>query len=226
MRVFARIIGYGLALLLVAAAIGFVYKYTNGFNEDFKTFYIEYGSRQILTTENKMTLKSNDIHHFDVKYTFDKEGDEPKDYKLKIIPNMTRDFDYSVDGENYRFSKLGDLTDVFDLEKGDTYFELYLHAGTTFGEVLRMAQGGSKVIVSKSALMNNPYPFRIQVSSYNGSITYNIDFTIDDIEYSKDDIPWSDKPADPPDDFLPPDLATPYLIGWQSKSDENGFTVG
>lgn len=42
MRTFAKIIGYGLVLLLLAAAIGFTCKFTNGFNEDFKTFYVEY----------------------------------------------------------------------------------------------------------------------------------------------------------------------------------------
>ena len=36
MRTLAKILGYGLVLLLVAAAIGFTYKYTNGFNEDLK----------------------------------------------------------------------------------------------------------------------------------------------------------------------------------------------
>lgn len=72
MRTLAKILGYGLVLLLVAAAIGFTYKYTNGFNEDLKTFYIEYNGKQILTTENKLTLKKEAVHRFAVKYTFDK----------------------------------------------------------------------------------------------------------------------------------------------------------
>ena len=177
MRTFAKIIGYGLVLLLIAAAIGFVYKFTNGFNEDFKTFYVEYGSRQILTTENKMTLNTGDIHRFNVKYTFDKEDAEPKDYKVKIVSNMTRDFDYTVDGERYLFSKLGNLTDVFDIKKSDTYFELHLPDGLTFSKVLMAAQGGKSINVPTDALTSNPYPFRLQISSYNEKVTYNIDFT-------------------------------------------------
>ena len=177
MRTFAKIIGYGLVIILVIAAIGFTYKYTNGFNEDFKTFYLEYEGRQILTTESKMTFETGDIHRFNVKYTFDKEDSEPKDYKLKIVSNMTRDFDYTVDGERYLFSKLGNLTDVFKPTKGDTYFELYLPESINFSDILKQAQGGKSVSVPTDALTNNPYPFKLQVSSYNEKVTYNIEFT-------------------------------------------------
>ena len=57
MKTFAKIIGYGLVVLLIAATLGFTYKYTNGFNEDLKTFYVEHNGKQILTTESKLTFK-------------------------------------------------------------------------------------------------------------------------------------------------------------------------
>jgi hypothetical protein len=38
----AKLIGYVLVVLLLVGSVGLVYKFTNGFNEDFKTFYIEY----------------------------------------------------------------------------------------------------------------------------------------------------------------------------------------
>lgn len=184
MRTFAKIIVYGFVLLLIAAVIGFVYKFTNGFNEDLKTFYVEYGSKQILSTENKMIFTMGDKHRFNVKYTFDKEDAEPKDYKVKIVPHMTRDFDYTVDGERYLFSKLGNLTDVFNIEKSDTYFELYLPDSLTFSEVLKKAQGGKSISIPADALTNNPYPFRLQISSYNEKVTYNIDFTFGSLSES------------------------------------------
>lgn len=179
MRTLAKILGYGLVLLFVVAALGFAYKYTNGFNEDLKTFYIECDGNQILTTENKMDFKKDSVHRFYVKYTFDKDDAEPKGYKVKIVSNMTRDFDYSVDGEKYLFSKIGELTSAFEPIMHDTFFELYFPESLSFSEVLKKAHNGYSVSVPNDALTNNPYPFRLQISSYNGKVTYNIDFNID-----------------------------------------------
>lgn len=181
MKTFAKAVCYMLLILLVAVIIGFIYKFTNGFNEDLKTFYIEYSGKysrhiQIFTTENKMTFEKG-THRFDVKYVFDKEDEEMNGYKLKIVPNVTSDFDYTVDGKRYLFSKLGDLTDVFALVKYDSYFELNISDELTFEGVLMKAQGGKSISVPQEALAKNPYPFRLQISSYNENITYNINFT-------------------------------------------------
>ena len=91
MKTFAKIIGYGLVVLLIAATLGFTYKYTNGFNEDLKTFYVEHNGKQILTTESKLTFKKEVVQRFDVKYTFDKDDAEPKGYKVKICLLYTSD---------------------------------------------------------------------------------------------------------------------------------------
>ena len=179
MRTFAKIIGYGLVVLLLVATVGFTYKFTNGFNEDLKTFYIEYNGKQILTTENKMTFEKGAVHRFDVKYTFDMDDAEPKGYKVKIVTNMTKDFDYTVDGERYLFSKVGDITAAFEPILHDTFFELYLPESLSFSEILKKANNGNSVSVPSDAFTNNPYPFRLQVSSYNDKITYNIDFTFE-----------------------------------------------
>ena len=51
----AKIIGIILVLLLVAGLIAVIYKFTNGFNEDFKTFYVEHEGKQILAQDSEMT---------------------------------------------------------------------------------------------------------------------------------------------------------------------------
>lgn len=38
----AKVIGVILVLLLLAGIVAVIYRFTNGFNEDFKTFYVEY----------------------------------------------------------------------------------------------------------------------------------------------------------------------------------------
>lgn len=227
MRTFAKIIGYGLVVLLLAAAVGLTYKYTNGFNEDFKTFYIEYGGVQILTTENKMTFDKEIVHRFDVKYTFDKEDAEPKGYKVKIVSNMTRDFDYTVDGERYLFSKVGDLTVAFEPIMHDTFFELYLPESLSFSEILKKANNGNSVSVPSDAFNNNPYPFRLQVSSYNDKVTYNIDFTFEDNSSSGSGQTSggnTNTPTTPTQPDTPPVQIREYNIGYLIGGDGTNLT--
>ena len=42
----AKVIGVILVLALLAGIVAIIYRFTNGFNEDFKTFYVEYDGEQ------------------------------------------------------------------------------------------------------------------------------------------------------------------------------------
>lgn len=178
MKTLSKIIAYILVALLIAGIIGLIYKFTNGFNEDFKTFYVEYDGKQILTSDNKMTFGNGKKYVFGVKYTFDKEDAEPKEYSVKVVPHCVRDFDYTVDGERYLYSKAGDLTSCFALTKSDTYFELDMSEEVTLQNVLSKLHAGKNIVVPADAEENNPMPYRLVVSSYNEKVTYNIDFNV------------------------------------------------
>lgn len=174
MRTLAKIVGYGLVLILIVAVFGFAYKYTNGFNEDLKTFYIEYGGKKILTTQTTLELESGKTHTFSVKYTFDKEEDKPKDYSVKIVPNMTKDFDYTANGERYIFSKIKDLTAAFNVDKKETSFDITIPQVISLKTVLSAYHNGAQIGIEQSSIESNPNPFILVVSSYNGAIVYNI----------------------------------------------------
>lgn len=191
MRTFAKIIGYGLVVLLLAAAVGLTYKYTNGFNEDFKTFYVEYGGKKILSTQTVIELESGKTHTFSVKYTFDKEDAKPKDYSVKIVPNMTKDFDYTVNGERYLFSKIKDLTDAFKIDKKETSFDIEIPQVTSLRNVLSAYHNGAYIGIEQSAIESNPNPFTLVISSYNGKVVYNIglktvDMQVDELKVQID----------------------------------------
>lgn len=225
MKTFAKVLGYGLVVLIIALTVGFTYKYTNGFNEDLKTFYVEYSGKQILTTESKLTLKKDAVHRFNVKYTFDKDDAEPKEYKVKIVPNMTRDFDFTVDGEKHLFSKAGELTGAFGIKKDKTYFELYLPESLTFSEILRKVYNGKTINVPSDVEKNNPYPFRLQISSYNDKVRYNIDFTFDTDGTSDVDEPNTPiEPTIPIDPDTPPAEIQRYNIGYLVGGDGTNLT--
>lgn len=178
MKTVAKIIAYVAIALVVVLGVGLVYKFTNGFNEDFKTFYIKYGGKQILTEYNEMTLESGQKHQFTVKYTFDKEDAEPKGYSVKVIPNMKSDFDYTADGERYLFSKISDFTSCFTITKSDTSFELGMPKEFNLQKALSIIHDGKQVTVPDDAEVKNPMPFCLIISSYNGKITYKITFGV------------------------------------------------
>jgi hypothetical protein len=174
----AKLIGYVLVVLLLVGSVGLVYKFTNGFNEDFKTFYIEYDGEEILTQSCNMVLESNKEHRFNVKYTFDNNKSQVKDYSVKIIPNTADDvaFDFTVEGETYSFGAISDLTDGFELTKYETYFTLNIPSKFSVATVLEKVYDGKTVYVPQSGDITNPYLYTLVVSSYNGNVTYYIHF--------------------------------------------------
>ena len=177
-QVAAKIIGIILVLALLAGLIAVIYKFTNGFNEDFKTFYVEHEGKQFLSAQNDLVLEDAGVHRFDVKYTFDTEQSETKDYAVEIVPNAEQDFEYLVDGEPHLFSRVGDLSEAFDLNKQATYFEITTTDGMTLQSVLERCHAGQTVEVPADAEKGNAYPFQLIVTSYNGSVSYRISFSV------------------------------------------------
>ena len=113
-------------ILVFLGAIGFIFTFTNGFNEDFKTFYIEHNGVSILSSEKKLVLERGKTHRFNTKYTFDFNKEEAHGYHLSIVANQNEEqsFDFTVDGETYAYYEVGDLTDCFKIVEGDDYFKV------------------------------------------------------------------------------------------------------
>lgn len=174
----AKVIGVILVLLLLAGIVAVIYRFTNGFNEDFKTFYVEYDGKQILTSDSELILEPSETNRFDVKYTFDTGQSEVKDYSVEIVPNVEKDFEYTVNGEPYLFSRAGDLSAAFELNKQDSYFEFTLQEDMTLQSVLASVHSGQQVEVPENASDGNPFPYALIVSSYNGNVSYHIAFNL------------------------------------------------
>ena len=174
----AKVIGIILVLLLVAGLVAVLYKFTNGFNEDFKTFYVEHEGKQILAQDSELALEPGKTCRFDVKYTFDTGQAEARDYTVEIVPNAEQDFEYTVDGETYLYSKAGDLSSAFSLNKQKSYFEITLREDMTVQSVLETIHPGQQVKVPENASDGNPFPYALIVSSYNGNVSYRIAFDL------------------------------------------------
>lgn len=219
-RTVATILAYIAGILILVAVVGLVYRFTNGFNEDFKTFYIEQDGKQILSSSSTMKLETNSMYRFDIKYTFDTEQSEPKDYSVKVVPNASRDFDFTVDGARYLYSKQGDLSPAFALNKQDTYFEISTKTEMSLQNVLQSCYPDKEVIVPKEAEESNTYPFTLIVASYNESVVYKIDFCIDvrvtGVALNPSEIIFTDNSDSDQEGQAPSVPAETYSIGYDT----------
>lgn len=172
-----KVIAYVLVILVVTGVIGFVFTFTNGFNESFKTFYIEYDGETILSNDKKFVLDRGQEHRFDVKYTFDFNSDKAHGYDVAIYANgdENNSFDFTLDGDVYAFYAEGDITSGFDITLNDTYFTITVPEHATVKDVLEKMYPNSVIEVPDEGI-NAIYPFKLVVSSYNNEVTYSIDF--------------------------------------------------
>ncbi len=178
-----------LVLALIAGVIAIVYKYTDGFNEDFKTFYVEHDGKQILTENSSMTFEAGKAQTFTVKYTFDNTEETPRDYSVKVIANTANDFEYTVDDKKYIYSKAKELTDAFGIKKDKTSFTMSITKDMNIQNVLRNVYGSNDVTVPRTA-EKIEFPYVLVISSYNDNVKFNIKFGItgtDKIEYPQTD---------------------------------------
>ena len=167
-----------LALLLVGT-MGVIAHFTNGFREDFKTFYITYEGEDILSEKSGLELSRGEAHRFDVAYIFedlDKE-EEPKGYSVEIVSSVEKgkEFEYTVDGEKISYVDGMYLTNAFQIEKQDTYFTLTLPEDISLEKVLESVYE-KDVEEPNDVESAEPYLYTLVVSSYDESVTYHIDF--------------------------------------------------
>ncbi len=182
-----RIIALVIVLALLGVGIGFIYRYTNGFNEEFKTFYLEFNGEKILQSSNEMNFVKGPDAKFGVKYTFD-FGEEAREYNVKVLPNEEETFEYTVGARSLKWraaAETADLSKAFGLKKDTSSFTLSFPSDMTIETVLRAMYPGQDVTVDAAALEGKPL-YRLEVSSYNGEITYGIDFSVTDLSAELD----------------------------------------
>ena len=178
-NIIIRIIAVLLVVALLGAGIALIYRYTNGFNEDFKTFYIEYNGEKVLQSKSEMNFLSGTEATFHVKYTFDLENEE-RDYNVKVYPNEEESFEYTVDDRYLVWRAAGetaDLSSAFGLKKGKDSFTLSFPSEMTAQTVLQSCFPGQKVSVDTEALKGKKI-YRLVVSSYNEEVSFVIDFSV------------------------------------------------
>lgn len=164
---------------LIVGVIVYLSKMTNGFQEDFKTFYLQYEGKAITAQESKISIKPDSDNQFDIKYAMGFSVSDTSDntYTVEVIPND--DYDdlvYTVDGEEYSFGDIEDFSDIFKVERSDKYFIVKTPKDATLLSVLSAKYPEQTVEVSDELAKANNYYYTLRVSSYSGNTVFNINF--------------------------------------------------
>lgn len=173
-----NLIAYVGALLVVIIIVGVVARFTNGFTDDFKTFYLKVEDKEIMSGSGGYEITRAKPMQVEVKYTFSFATDENKGYNVKIVPNTAdknQDFSFTVNGENRQFQAETDLTDGFEIEKSETSFKV-TPKGENLTGVLQAIYPGLDTAQIEEKAYNDM--FALVVSSYNEKASVTIYFTL------------------------------------------------
>ena len=180
MKTASKVIAAVLIFLLLAGIIGVVFAFTNGGNEEFKTFYIERDGKKILASETSDVFYTESSVTYSVHYTFDVGTMDRRDYIVKILPNEEQSFDYMVDGERTAWKSLGEKAALpFRIDKGENGFTVTSLVGFDGGmkNALELIHPGKRVELPEDFDTEKPY-FTLYVASYNEAVRFYIRFSL------------------------------------------------
>lgn len=183
-----KFLTYILLLLSIVGIVGFCAVFTNGFTDEFKTFYVVNGETYLISDTNNFELLADKENRFEVKYTFGITNNNAKQgYSVKIIPSVTDEtnFNFTVDGENHTFADEQDLTAAFDIKLYENYFTLYLPSEVTLQEVIQILYSDKTVVAPNNKFIEKKY-CKLVVTSYNENLVLNIGLCFQSILFDID----------------------------------------
>ena len=166
------------ALLVLIVLVGVVARFTNGFTDDFKTFYLKVEDKEIMSNSGGYEITRSRPMQVEVKYTFSFATDEKKGYNVKIVPNAadkSKDFSFTVNGESRQFQAETDLTDGFEIEKSESTFKVTPKGENLTGVLQAIYPGLNTARIEEKAYNDM---FALVVSSYNEKSSVTIYFTL------------------------------------------------
>lgn len=176
---FASVTAYLIIFLLIVLVVGFFARFTNGFSENFKTFYVEKDGK-LLSAEGSLALKPDEICEFNVGYTFSFLPNTPTESSVRVFSTVTDEtaFNYTVDGEKKTYNSDIDLTEVFNVSPTETGFSLVMPS--SMQEVLSSVYSDKIVEILDDISLSSTNYFCLQVSNYDLTNVIKIALHIDD----------------------------------------------
>lgn len=165
-------------VLVVIIIVGVAARFTNGFTDDFKTFYVKVEDKEIMSNSGGYEITRAKPMQVEVKYTFSFATDENKGYNVKIVPNAAdknQDFSFTVSGESRQFQAETDLTDGFEIAKSESSFKVTPKGENLTGMLQTIYPGLDTAHIEEKAYNDM---FALVVSSYNEKSSVTIYFTL------------------------------------------------
>ncbi|MCQ2386544.1 MAG: hypothetical protein MJ078_07745, partial [Clostridia bacterium] len=170
------IILYVAILLIIAFVIGFFAFFTNGFSEDYKSFYVIVDNERILSSKSGLTFEKGTPVEVQVRYALAEIGDKKSGYSIEIVPNEQYDFDFTVDGEVMSFGSIRDFKNGFTVTEQENSFTIAPKG--SLQDILEALYPGKTIEYSASSLESGKDMFTLIVTSYNGKDDVLIHFRV------------------------------------------------
>ena len=168
-----------LLIVLFIAALGFligaVYRFTDGFNEDFKTMYLERDGEKVLSSTTSAHFDPGEKVTYAVKYTFPSGKEKVRDYTVSISPNADADFEFQVDGIT-RLWRAQDLSAVFPIQKQESSFSFSVPESAEIFDILRKLYPTQKIGFPDDLDRQQCF-FALNVTSYNKAVAFTVCFS-------------------------------------------------
>ena len=172
----SKIIIYALIILALIGVLGFIIYFTGGFTTDFTGFYVTVDGEDVLSTGSDFRVKEDDPLKVEVKYVFASPNDGAKGYTVKVVPNAIegKDFDFTLDGDQYAFQSEKDLTAGFVILRSEESFTIAPKGNLT--KILSSVYPEDTVEDCADKAYENM--FTLVVTSYNGEAEIRVNFTV------------------------------------------------
>jgi len=172
---YSKAISYIILVVLILSVIGIVVKFTNGFTQDFATFYVTVDGKDITSEAFDYAISEEDSLTVEVKYLLNNVGADAKGYSLKILPTdeESKDFKYISNDVIYSFQAEEDFSKGFNIELGETSFTISSKGSLT--DTLAAVRG-YEITHSDGEPFENM--FILVVTSNDGAQSVKIHFTI------------------------------------------------
>lgn len=168
------IIVYVLVVLAIVAVVGLVYRLTNGFKTDVKTFYVTVDKTIITDSSGGYIVAENKPLKGSVRNL--STDTEQKGYSLKVVPNKLegKDFAFTVDGETHTFQAEENLTSGFEITADGEKFSI-VSKGNSVTEILKQIYGD---IVSDCDDKSYKDMFTLLIMSKDGKNEIKLNFSV------------------------------------------------
>lgn len=170
-----KVITYILLLLVAVALAGVIFRLTDGFTSDFKTFYITVNGEEIMTSAGGYKLTPNEPLRVGVRYVFNQSDGEASGYTVKVVPRAVegKDFDFTLNGEVYSFQAESDLTEGFAIEREADRFTIAPKGNTE--DILKAVYPEDEVVAENKVYEDM---YELIVTSYNGKACVSVYFFV------------------------------------------------